>query len=114
MIDMRYLLSVVDDDSTSARQAEHDGDPVGAFNNRLKANGHWVFAGGLASPSAATVVDNRSTEAVFTDGPFIESKEYLGGLWILEAPDHDAALELAVEASKHCDRRVELRPFQDE
>ncbi|MEV5967268.1 YciI family protein [Kribbella sp. NPDC051952] len=111
---MRYLLSVVDNESTSASPAEHDGDPVGAFNSRLKANGHWVFAGGLASPSAATVIDNRRDEVVFTDGPYLESKEYLGGLWILEAPDLGTARELAVEASKHCDRRIELRPFRDE
>ncbi|MGH3385792.1 MAG: YciI family protein [Nocardioidaceae bacterium] len=82
-----------------------------AFNDRLQADGHWVFAGGLAPPSAATVIDNRGGEALLTDGPFLESKEYLGGFWIIEAPDLDVALKLATEGSKHCNRRVEVRPF---
>ncbi|HXM70030.1 MAG TPA: YciI family protein, partial [Thermoanaerobaculia bacterium] len=81
------------------------------FNDRLKAEGHWVFAGGLAALSSATVIDNRGEEAMFTDGPFLESKEYLAGFWILEAADLDVALKLATEASKHCNRKIEVRPF---
>ncbi len=75
---------------------------IDAFNDRLQAEGHWVFAGGLAAPSAATVIDNRGGEPVFTDGPFLESKEYLAGFWIIEAPDLDVALKLAAEGSKAC------------
>ena len=84
---------------------------IDAFNDRLQADGHWVFAGGLGSPSTATVIDNRSGEAVFTDGPFLESKEYLAGFWVIEAPDLDVALKLAAEGSKACNRKVEVRPF---
>jgi len=84
---------------------------IDAFNDRLQAEGHWVFAGGLGSPSTATVIDNRDGAAIFTDGPFLESKEYLAGFWVLGAPDLDAALRLAAEGSKHCNRRVEVRPF---
>jgi hypothetical protein len=84
---------------------------IDAFNERLKADGQWVFAGGLGSPSAATVIDNRAGEAVITDGPFVESKEHLAGFWILEASDLDVALKLAAEGSKHCNRKVEVRPF---
>jgi hypothetical protein len=69
---------------------------VNAFNDRLVAESHWVFAGGLDSPSTATVIDNRVGEAVFTDGPLLESKEYVAGFSILEAPDLDVALTLAV------------------
>jgi hypothetical protein len=76
-----------------------------------RGSGYWVFAGGLASPSTATVVDGRSEEPLFTDGPFIESKEYLAGFWIMEAPDLDVALKLAADGSKACNRRVEVRPF---
>ena len=85
---------------------------INAFNDRLKAEGYWVFAGGLASPSSATVVDNRGGEAMFTDGPFLESKEYLAGFWIIEAADLDVALKLAAEGSKACNRKIEVRPFQ--
>ena len=84
---------------------------INAFNDRLKADGHWVFAGGLGSPSTATVIDNRNGESVFTDGPFVESKEYLAGFWIIEAADLDVALKLAAEGSQHCNQKVEVRPF---
>ena len=63
------------------------------------------------APGSATVIDNRGGEAMFTDGPFVESKEYLAGLWIWEAADLDAALKLAVEGSKACNRKLEVRPF---
>jgi hypothetical protein len=84
---------------------------IDAFNERLQAQGHWIFAGGLGFPYVATVIDNRGDEAVFTDGPFVESKEYLAGFWIIEAPDLDVALKLATEGSKHCNRKIEVRPF---
>ena len=106
---MLYLFSVIDDTSGSATESEMAA--IDTFNDRLRAEGHWVFAGGLGSPGTATVVDNRGGEAVFTDGPFVESKEYLAGFWIVEAPDLDAALGLAAEGSKSCNRKVEVRPF---
>ena len=107
---MQYLLSVIDDNAGSATPAEMAA--ISAFNEGIKAQGHWVFAGGVASPSAATVIDNRGGEAVFTDGPSMESKEYLAGLWIIDAADLDVALKLAAEGSRHCNRKVEVRPFQ--
>src|SRR5690606_17858272 len=97
---MQYLVSVIDDKTNSATPAEMAA--IDAFNDRLQADGHWVFAGGLASPSTATVIDNRGDEALFTDGPFVESKEYLAGFWIIEAADLDVALKLAAEGSKAC------------
>jgi hypothetical protein len=84
---------------------------IDVFNDKLRAEGHWVYANGLAAPETATVIDNRGEEAVFTDGPFVESKEFLGGLWIIEAPNLDVALKLAAEGSKSCNRKVEVRPF---
>jgi hypothetical protein len=83
---------------------------IDAFNERLQAQGYWVYANGLAEPSTATVIDGRGEEPVFTDGPFLESKEFLAGFWMIEAPDLDVALKLAAEGSKACNRRVELRP----
>ena len=106
---MKYLVSVIADTTDLASDAEMAA--IDAFNDRLEADGHWVFAGGLASPSTATVIDNRNGEAVFTDGPFLESKEHLAGFWVLEASDLDEALKLAAEGSKHCNRKVEVRPF---
>jgi hypothetical protein len=84
---------------------------TGVFNQRLREAGHWVFAGGLEPVATATVVDGQGTEPVFTDGPYLESKEYIGGFWIIEAPDLDVALKLAAEASKACRGKVEVRPM---
>jgi hypothetical protein len=106
---MLYLVSVIDDKTGSATPDEMAA--INVFNDRLEAEGHWVFAGGLGSPSAATVIDNRNGEALFTDGPFVESKEYMAGFWVIQAADLDVALMLAAEGSKVCNRRVEVRPF---
>src|ERR1700678_930570 len=116
---MQYLISVIDnaadlaiqDEMAAAGNPEPESRTLDAFNDRLVAEGHWVFAGGLAAPGTATMIDKRGGEALFTDGPFVESKEYLGGLWIIEAADLDVALRLAAEGSKACNRKVEVRPF---
>jgi hypothetical protein len=89
-------------------QAMADTD---VFNQRLQEKGYWVFADGLAPATTATVVDGQGAEPVVTDGPYLESKEYLGGFWIIEAPDLDVALTLAAEGSKACRGTVEVRPF---
>jgi hypothetical protein len=106
---MQYLVSVIDDGAGLATPDEMAA--IDVFNDRLKDDGHWVFAGGLAGPGSATVIDNRGGEAMVTDGPFVESKEYLIGFWIMEAPDLDVALKLAAEGSKACNRKIEVRPF---
>jgi hypothetical protein len=106
---MQYLVSVINDKSNLATSDEQAA--IDVFNDRLQAEGHWVFAGGLGTPSTATVIDNRGEEAIFTDGPFLESKEYLVGFWIIEAADLDVALKLAAEGSKACNRKVEVRPL---
>ena len=106
---MQYLVSVIDD---RVNPGSTDREPdISVFNERLIADGYWVFAGGLADTDAATVVDNRGEQAVLSDGPFVESKEFLAGFWIIEAPDLDVALKLAAEGSKQCNRKVEVRPF---
>lgn len=109
---MQYLVSVIHDDTSFATPEEQAA--IDVFNERLQAEGHWVFAGGLGVPDNATVIDNRGEEAVITDGPFLESKEYLVGFWIVEAPDLDIALKLAVAGSKACNRKIEVRPFLSE
>jgi hypothetical protein len=107
---MQYLISVIFNETDGLATPDEDA-AIDVFNDRLQAEGQWVFAGGLASPNTATVIDNRGGEALVTDGPFLESKEYLAGFWIIEAPDLDVALKLAAEGSKACNRKVEVRPF---
>jgi hypothetical protein len=86
---------------------------VDTFNAKLQKAGSWVFGGGLETPDTATVVDaSKGGDVLTTDGPFAEAKEQIGGFWVIEASDLDAALELAAEASAACAGPVEVRPFQ--
>jgi hypothetical protein len=87
---------------------------TGAFNDKLQAEGYWVFAGGLQPATTATVVDGTGEAPVLTDGPYLETKEVIGGFWVIDAPDLDVALKLAAEGSNACRGKVEVRPFQGE
>jgi hypothetical protein len=106
---MRYLVSVIDHTTGQATPAEMAA--IDAYNERLRADGHRVFACGLGAPGTATVIDGRGEQAVVTEGAFQESQEYVAGFWILEAPGLDVALALAAEGSRACNRRVEVRPL---
>jgi hypothetical protein len=106
---MHFLVSVINDNDELAPPEEMAA--IDDFNDRLIADGFWVFAGGLGSTNAAVTLDNRDGSALITDGPFIETKEHIVGFWILDAPDLETALRLAAEGSKACNRKVELRPF---
>lgn len=82
------------------------------FNQKLRADGYWVFAGGLAPATTATTVDGTGETVVMTDGPYLETKEVIGGFWVIDAPDLDVALKLAAEGSAACRGTVEVRPFE--
>jgi hypothetical protein len=110
-----YLMSVIhdwDNVEMTDEEMQESYRLTGAFNEELKEAGSWVFAGGLLHPSNATVVDGRKGEAIVTDGPYLESKEQLGGFWVIEAADLDEALELARRGSAACMRPIEVRPFE--
>ena len=112
----QYLLAVhtVDGDPTpSEEEMQQMFKAVDVVNAELQAAGAWVFAGGLHPPSSATVVRAQSGQVVTTDGPFAETKEQLGGFWVINAADLDAALEWAAKASAACRGPVEVRPFQE-
>jgi hypothetical protein len=95
----------------SKEEMEEAFAATGAFNDKLRTDGYGVFAGGLQAVSTATVVDGLGEAPVVTDGPYLETKEALGGFWVIEAPDLDVALRLAAEGSKACRGKVEVRPF---
>lgn len=117
----RYLLSV-HGPAEPAKYGNYDTKEemlqsfadTGAFNDKLQREGYFVFADGLEPPATATTVDGRGDKPVITDGPYLEAKEYLGGFWVIEAPDLDVALALAAEGSKACGGKVEVRPFHTE
>lgn len=87
---------------------------TGAFNEKLEREGYFVFADGLEAATTATTVDGQGDKPVLTDGPYLETKEHLGGFWVVEASDLDEALALAAEGSKACRGKVEVRPFHTE
>jgi hypothetical protein len=113
----QYLLSVhhIGDFPTPAPEVlEQMYAQVEEFNEQLRQSGAWVFAGGLHPRESATTVRFKEGQALVTDGPFAETKEQLGGFWIVQAPDLDAALEMAKRGAVACQGDVEVRPFQDE
>jgi hypothetical protein len=116
----QYMLGVhhsgTDDPSfdMSPEEMQATFEAVDAFNKKITEAGLWVFGGGLEMPETATVVRVVDGDTVMTDGPFIETKEFLGGFWVVELPDLDAALKLAEEAAAACRGPVEVRPFQAE
>ncbi len=112
----QYLLAVhmVEGEPVpSEAQMQTAYEDVDTYNAALRAAGAWVFAGGLHPPSSATVVRAQGGQVVTTDGPFAETKEQLGGFWVVQVPDLDAALDWAARGSAACGAPVEVRPFQE-
>src|SRR6187549_539135 len=114
----QYLLSVWHEDqfdlNFNSPEAQRMFAQVGAFNEELTAAGAWVFAGGLETSASATVVRSENGNVSMTDGPYAESKEQMGGFWVIEAADLDAALDWARRGAAACEGPVEVRPFQGE
>jgi hypothetical protein len=112
----QYLISVWHDDSYetdfSTPDAQQRVAQVGAFNEELRQAGVWVFAAGLRPASSATVVRSSGGQVSVTDGPYAETKEQMGGFWVIEAPDLDAALEWGGKAAAASGEAVEVRPAQ--
>ena len=106
---MRFLLTVIDHETGSGTDAERVA--VDAFNDRLRAEGAWVTAGGLEPPDRSVVIDARGGEVRSVPGPFAPSREYQAGFWIIDAASRDAALAWAADGSRACGRRVEVRAF---
>ncbi|HXA43252.1 MAG TPA: YciI family protein [Candidatus Solibacter sp.] len=111
----QYLLSVYPYEEL-AHMSEEDKDKAGrdvdAFNEELRASGAWVFAGGLHPADTASVVRAKNGDVVTTDGPFAEGKEQIGGFYVVNADDIEAALALAKKATVACAAPVEVRPFE--
>ncbi len=114
---MQYMLSVPMIDGAPPRppaEMQEAFEQVARLNEELRSAGAWVFAGGLLPSSSATVVRAEGRAFMVTDGPFTESKEHIGGFWVIAAADLDAALEWAKKASRACGEPVEVRPFQED
>jgi hypothetical protein len=113
----QYMLSVYDGEGNADLPEDEIAQiyaDVDVVNKELMDAGKWVFGGGLHPAEAATVVDVSGNDITITDGPYAETKEHIGGFWIIEAADLDEALEWAGKATRACRGAVEVRPFQDE
>ena len=113
---MRYMMSVLNDESVPLPTgADWDASlaRVGAVNDEMVAKGVWVFGGGLRSTDSATVVRAQDGTTTMTDGPFAETKEQLGGFWVIEVADLDEALAWAEKCAQACWGPIEVRPFDD-
>lgn len=106
---MRFLISVIDDLSNSGTPEEMVA--IDAFNDSLRADGQFLFAWGLHAPETATVIDNRKGANTETGKPLFDAKEHYSGFWVIETADSETAKKLAYEASRACNRKVELRPL---
>lgn len=106
---LKFFLSVID--SVSGGASGDEIEAIDAFNARLVDNGQWVFAAGLGAPTTATVFDNRDGQGVEQAGGYLESDEFVSGFWIIDVDSAKTARSLATDASRACNRRVELRPF---
>lgn len=113
----QYLMSVCFDDDYSSEFERADADrartdaKIDALNAEMGAAGVWLFLGGLRPAAEAVVVRSGANGIVQTDGPFVETKEQIGGIWVIDVVDLDAALEWAAKATVACERPIEIRPF---
>ena len=106
---MKFIISVIDDLSNSGTPAEMA--EIDKFNDQLRVNGQFIFAGGLAAPESADVIDNRNDANLSTGKPLFANKENFSGFWLIQAESVDLARKLAFAGSKACNRKVELRPL---
>jgi hypothetical protein len=86
---------------------------VTALQREMQSAGVWVFSGGLHASNSATVLRHQNGDIVLTDGPFIESKEQIGGISIVRVPDLDAALIWARKLARATTTPIEVRPFME-
>jgi hypothetical protein len=106
---MKFIIFVIDNLTNSGTPAEMA--EIDAFNDGLRANGQWIFAGGLSAPSNAKVIDNREGAGIETSKPLFDAQENFSGFWLIEAENLNVAKDLAFAGSKACNRKVELRPL---
>ena len=114
----RYMLSVHSvqgqvQQPMSAEDVQQAWQQIGVLEAEMKSTGAWVFSGRLHEPETATVVRVANGEILTTDGPFAEAREHLGGFYVINAEDLDAALALASKVTKVIGAPIEVRPFAD-
>jgi hypothetical protein len=112
----RYLLTIYqpDGEPPPADQLAVIAQDLAVLRDELESAGAWVFAGGLEEPGTAKVIHPRRERTPMTDGPYVESKEHIGGVTIIEAASLDEALEWGRKLARATTLPIEVRPFQNE
>ena len=105
----RFLILVIDARSESATPSEMAA--IDAFNDELRRGGHWTLAGGLAAPSQSKLIDNRGGQGLVSSRSLFADDEHYSGFWLIQCDSAQQAERLALEGSRACNRRVELRPL---
>ena len=105
----RYIIFVIDEPNNLATAEEILS--IDTFNEKLEATGSWITAGGIHSEGKIFLVDNRENVGHIVSESLFQGNENYTGFWIIESESDEHALELAKEASRACNRRVELRPY---
>ncbi len=104
---MKFLILVIDDLSMSGNAEEMA--QIDKFNAKLEADGYWITAAGLVDPKQSLLIDNRDGLGQIFEQSLFSAKEHYSGFWLISAPSQDAARKLALDGSKACNRKVELR-----
>jgi hypothetical protein len=109
----QYLVAIYHpDDYDPSREDEAMSRDIDALNEEMEAAGVRIFVGGLSpARSAKSLRAQPAGKVLVTDGPYIETKEHIGGFWVLEAADLDEALAWGRKAAVACRAPVEVRPF---
>lgn len=108
---MRYFFAVIASTNGPTLAKNDEAAAIDAFNEKIEAAGQRVMAAGIAAPDTARVFDNRDGQQLVTAGPVVDADDFVSGFWVIEADNDDVANALALEASRACNRRIEVRPF---
>jgi len=115
---MKFLFLIYHDEKTLDTLPDGEMqdlvDSALDYDEKIRQSGHYIVSNALQRARTARTVRVRGGKATTTDGPFAETKEQLGGFWIVKCADLDEALTLAARATVACQAPVEVRPFQDD
>lgn len=108
---MRYLFAVIANKNGEVAADHDETAAIDAFNDKIEAAGQRIMAAGVAAPDQAVLFDNRDGRGIVVNNPAVASDLFMAGFWIIEAANDAMAHELAAEASRACNRLIEVRPF---
>lgn len=110
---MRFLLSVIANRNGEVMASRDEMDAIDAFNAKIRGAGQRLLAIGIEGPDRALTIDNRDGAQRVTRAPFVDSELFMAGMWVIDVENDEVAQTLAIEASKACNRLIEVRRIFD-